>query len=122
MPVTAPAASVALYDVDPDALAALVSACPAVAGLSGGPFGAAATYLPGRRVAGLRLEPEVVEVHVDLRYGATVTELAGQVWRALSGQVRDRTVDVVVEDVLDLAQLPTASTPLPSAAVPPSLP
>lgn len=95
--------AVALYDVDPDAVAALVLACPAVAGLSGGPFGAAATYLPGRTVPGVRVQPDTVEVHVVLCYGATVADLAGQVRQALSGQVRGRTLDVVVEDVADPA-------------------
>jgi len=108
-PATSTATSTALYDVDPDAVAALVVACPAVGGLSAGPFGAAATYLPGRRVSGVRLERDVVEAHVVLRYGATVAELAGQIRRALSGQVKGRRVDIVVEDVLDRAD--------PSAAV-----
>jgi len=108
-PGTSTATSTALYDVDPDSVAALVLACPAVGGLSAGPFGAAATYLPGRRVSGVRLGPDVVEAHVVLRYGATVAELAGQIRRALSGQVKGRRVDIVVEDVLDRAD--------PSAAV-----
>lgn len=102
MPVTPVGAvgAVALYDIDPDTVAARVLACPAVAGLSAGPFGAAATYLPGRKVTGVRISPNTVEVHVVARYGPTVTELAGQVRSALSGRVLGRTVDIVVEDLV----------------------
>lgn len=96
-----PGAGGALYDVDPDAVAALVLGCPAVAGLSGGPAGAAATYLAGRRVDGVRITPETVEVHVVCRLGPTVGELAQQVRSALAGHVLGRTVDIVVEDLDD---------------------
>lgn len=110
-PAAAPvpaAGSVALYDVDADTVAALVLGCPAVAGLSGGPYGAAATYLPGRRVAGVRIGADAVEVHVVARYGPAVNEVAAQIRRALSGHVAGRTVDIVVEDLAD----PEAPRPL----------
>lgn len=97
-----------LYDVDPDAVAALVLGCPAVAGLSGGPFGTAATYLRGRRVAGVRISPDSVEVHVVARHGSTVAELAAQVRAALAGRVLGRTVDIVVEDLADPVDVPPA--------------
>ncbi len=102
-PAAGPAAVVRpeLYEVDPDVVARLVLACPAVAGLSSGSLGHAATYLPGRRVDGVRVAPGTVEVHPVMRYGATVAELALQVRLALAGQVGIGTVDVVVEDVLD---------------------
>lgn len=109
VPAPTPVPAVALYDVDPDAVAALVLACPAVAGLSGGPFGAAATYLPGRRVAGVRISPDTVEVHVVARYGPTAGELARQVRAALAGRVLGRSVDIVVEDLEDPAP-PTVAT------------
>ena len=108
--------AVALYDVDPDVVAALVLGCPAVSGLSGGPFGAAATYLPGRTVAGVRISPDTVEVHVVARYGPTISELAGQVRSVLAGRVLGRTVDIVVED---LADRPDAD-PAPGAPALPS--
>jgi len=106
---------VALYDVDPDTIAALVTSCPAVAAMSGGPFGAAATYLPGRTVPGVQITPDTVEVHVVARYAFPVAELATQVRRVLSGQVLGRSVDIVVEDLQDPpGALPR--TPIPSAA------
>lgn len=111
----APVGSVALYDIDPDTVAALVVSCPAVAGLSGGRFGAAATYLAGRSVAGIRINPEAVEVHVVIKYGASVEVLAGQIRRVLSGQVRGRAVDIVVEDVAD-PTVNVATTALPAVS------
>ncbi len=79
------AVPIALYDVDPDTVAALVGSCPAVAGLSGGPFGAAATYLPGRKVPGVQITPTAVEVHVVARNGVPVPVLASQVRQVLAG-------------------------------------
>ncbi len=95
-----------LYEVDPDTVAALVLDCPAVAGLSGGPFGTVATYLPGRSVPGIRVGGDTVEVHVVGRYGPTVSELAGQIRGALTGHTLGRPVDIVVEDLADLAADP----------------
>ena len=112
---------VALYDVDPDVLAALVLACPAVAGLSGGPFGAAATYLPGRTVPGVRISPDNVEVHVVARYGPTVGELAGQVRAALAGVVLGRRVDIVVEDLDDGPNIGGTATVVTADAADPLL-
>lgn len=108
--------AVALYDIDPDTVSALVRSCKAVAGLSGGPFGAAATYLPGRRVAGVQISTGAVEVHVVGRYGIPVSELADQVRRVLSGKVLGRKVDIVVEDITD-PRSPSAVVP---AAAPPA--
>ena len=98
-------APIALYDIDPDTIVALVSSCPAVAGLTGGPFGAAATYLPGRRVPGVQITPTAVQVHIVARYGIPVSVLAGQVRQVLAGQVLGRPVDIVVEDLEDLEDL-----------------
>ena len=99
--MTGSTGTAALYDVDPDDVSARVLACPAVAGLSGGPFGTVATYLPGRSVAGIRVGTDTVEVHVVVRYGPTVIELVGQIRQALTGHTLDRPVDIVVEDVAD---------------------
>lgn len=84
---------------DPDAIAAAVVACPSVAGLSGGAVGAVATYLPGRRVTGLRIEAATVSVHVVGRYGPTMTEIGGQVARAVTPLAGGRQVAVVIEDL-----------------------
>jgi uncharacterized alkaline shock family protein YloU len=82
-----------------DQVAALVRSVPGVVGLHGGVFGEVATYLPGRRVSGVRITPERVEVHVTLSWGEPV--------RATAEVVRDRVAEltgvpvlVTVEDVV----------------------
>ena len=97
-PVSGPPSS---YDVDPELVVGAVTSCPAVAAMSGGPVGTFATYLPGRAVVGVRSDPDRVEVHVVLRHGATVSEVAGQIRGALAGRVADRAVDIAFEDVAD---------------------
>src|SRR4051812_17808760 len=60
---------------DPDAIVAAIATCPSVSGLSGGIAGEVATYLPGRRVAGVRAAPGEVEVHVIARYGRALHDI-----------------------------------------------
>ena len=85
------------YDVD--AIAAETLACPAVAGLHEGGTRAVATYLPGRRVIGIRVENSRVLVSVVLAYGSSVRSLEAQVRSALASHVGGRRVDVHVADV-----------------------
>ena len=54
--------------VDPEAVASAALACPSVAGMSGGAIGEVASYLPGRRVTGVRVKDGEVEVHVVARW------------------------------------------------------
>ncbi|MFP5071874.1 hypothetical protein ACLFMI_19700 [Pseudonocardia nantongensis] len=98
-------APVAPGGTDADRVAAAVLGCPGVAALHGGPFGEIATYLPGRRVAGIRVHPDdtagtitAVEVHVIGRFPASVVEIARQVRSALHPVVGAAPVDVVVGD------------------------
>lgn len=84
---------------DPDAVAAAVLSCPSVAALSGGRLGEVATYLPGRRVAGVRLGEGTVEVHVVGHYGPTIDRIAAEVRSALGPLVGGRSVAVVVDDL-----------------------
>ncbi len=117
--VAAPTAPVVLASSDADVLAALVLACPAVAGLSGGPLGSAVTYLPGHVVPGLRIRDDTVEIHPILACSQTVRELARQVRLAVAGHVGQRSVDIVVEDVDLPGEDPAPQRPAESA---PSLP
>ncbi len=83
-----------------DLIAAAVLATPVVAGLHGGRFGEVATYLPGRRVAGVRLEPGSVEVHLSSYYPASVAEVGTAVRAALAPVLpTGTTVSIVIEDV-----------------------
>jgi uncharacterized alkaline shock family protein YloU len=101
-----PAAPAAVVEgVDVDALAAAVRACPAVTDLSPGPFGAVATYLPGRRVTGIAIRtpaaggPVEVEVHVVAAYGPTMATVAGQVHAVIAAQVPAATATVAIDDI-----------------------
>ena len=96
-----------------DAVAAAVRAVPGVAALHTGSFGEVATYLPGRRVPGIRLLEDRTEVHVVLTWGVPVLATADAVRAAVRPLVHT-TVDVTVEDVVD----PQAGAPGPSPAVP----
>lgn len=101
--VAAPAAEV---------LAAAVSACTGVAGLSAGAFGEVATYLEGRRIGGVRLTDDAVEVHVIARWGTPVPIVAEQVRAACAPVAAGRRVDVSIDDV---AMVEIPEPPAPSA-------
>jgi len=93
-------------DRDTDTLGALAElvaeatlGCPDVLSLSGGMVGEVATYLPGRRVTGVRVRDAVVEVHVVARYGPPMDEIGAQVRAAVTPFVGDRTVAVTIDDL-----------------------
>lgn len=85
----------------PERIAEELLAHPAVAALSGGPFGTVATYLPGRRLPGVALgdaeEPD--RIAVVLHYGAPVEATAAQLRRIVAASSGNRRVDVTVVDM-----------------------
>ncbi|SDU76857.1 Asp23/Gls24 family envelope stress response protein [Jiangella alkaliphila] len=83
-----------------DDVAAAVLGVPGVAGLHAGLFGEVATYLPGRRVRGVRVGPEddAVAVHVVVEWDAPVPATVDAIRTAVAGLVAG-TVHVTVEDV-----------------------
>ncbi|MGJ9411781.1 hypothetical protein ACHAAC_03645 [Aeromicrobium sp. CF4.19] len=83
-----------------DRIAASVLAIDGVDGLHGGALGEVATYLPGRRVAGIRSDADGTEVHVVLRWGAPLLPTGDEVRRAVEPLV-DGPVHVIIEDVAD---------------------
>jgi hypothetical protein len=79
----------------------VVLAVDGVAGLHAGTFGEVATYLPGRRVVGVRIGERGVEVHVVVHLGTDVGRVARAVQlAALSQWDRPMPCTVVVEDVV----------------------
>ena len=84
---------------DVDAIAAATLECPAVAGLHEGGAMAVATYLPRRRVVGVRVEDRRVLVSVVLASGSSVRSLEAQVRSTLAAHAGGRQVDVHVADV-----------------------
>ena len=91
-------------------VAAAVLACPEVAGLHGGRFGEVATYLPGRRVIGVRITPTEVFVHVIARYRVTVNQIDTAVRVALVPHVGALPVTLTIEDLV--ADLPARGGPV----------
>jgi hypothetical protein len=85
--------------LDVDAVASATLGCRAVAHLHEGGMRFVATYLPGRRVVGVRAEDGRVLVSVVLARGATVATLEMQVRSALAPLVAGRDIDVLVADV-----------------------
>jgi hypothetical protein len=84
-----PAASV-------DRVVQVVLAMPGVAGLGGS--AAEATYLPGRRVTGVRYTDDGIEVHVVMRWGPDLRAAAAAVRHAVEA-LGLGPVQVVVSDV-----------------------
>lgn len=76
-----------------------VLAIPGVADMHTGTFGEVATYLPGRRVDGVRIRPGGTEVHVVLIWGSPVLAVAADIRVAVEPLV-GTSVDVSVEDVV----------------------
>jgi uncharacterized alkaline shock family protein YloU len=88
-----------LEAIDADAVAERAGRCRSVARLSGGQFGEVATYLPGRRVRGVRLAGGHVEVHVVACWGARVPDVAAEVRAAVAPIAAGLPIDVHVDDV-----------------------
>ena len=83
-----------------DAVAAAVASCPSVARLSGGTLGEVATYLPGRRVSGVRVtEDGGIEVHVVAHYGPPVASVAAEVRAAVAAVAGLVPITVGVDDL-----------------------
>ena len=81
-----------------EVVAAAVLAVPGVVRLHGGRFGELGTYLPGRRVTGVRIDDEGTEVHVVVSDLVPVPETAARVRRAVSA-IAPMPVRVHVEDI-----------------------
>lgn len=81
-----------------DAIASAALGVPGVSALHGGSFGEVGTYLPGRRVKGVRTGPDLTEVHVVVNMGAPVLETAALI-RAVVAPIVTTPVDVYVEDL-----------------------
>lgn len=93
-------ASTPAAEPDPDAIAAVVLACDAVAGLSGGLAGEIASYLPGRQVTGVQVRPEGIAVHVVAHYGPTMAEVAAEITAAVRAVAGPVDVRVGIDDLL----------------------
>jgi hypothetical protein len=89
-----------------DAVAEAVLRVPGVTGLHGGRLGEVATYLPGRRVGGVRIGDDGTGVHVVVDPDASLRATAAAVRDAVAPHVRGP-ITVVVEDLEDLEGVAT---------------
>lgn len=98
-----------LSEPEADRLAEIVLAQPGVAGLHRGQFGEVATYLPGRRVSGIRIGDDAVEIHLVVTTDQPVWDVADAVRLAVLPEVGGRAVDLVIGDVATAAELAAAA-------------
>ena len=85
----------------PVRIAEALLAHPAVAALSGGPYGTIASYMPGRRLTGVALggPDEPARIAVVLHFGAPVEATAAELRRIVAAESGARRVDVTVTDL-----------------------
>lgn len=84
---------------DMEVVAAAALGCPLIANLTGGRFGEVATYLPGRRVQGVRAVEGELEIHVVARWDVPLPEVADAVRAAVAPHAGDMPVSVFVDDI-----------------------
>jgi hypothetical protein len=84
---------------DLEAVAAAALGCPSIADLTGGRFGEVATYLPNRRILGVRQHEGTVEVHVVARWDTPLPEVADAVRAAVTPHAGGLPVSVFIEDI-----------------------
>lgn len=90
---------------DPGLLAAAIAdrvrGHPSVVGLHGGPHGTVASYLPGRRVEGVLIDPAdgSVQLSVVLRLGDRLPEVVADLRRQVVAVTGPVPVNITVADV-----------------------
>ncbi len=88
-----------------DEVRSAVLAVSGVARMHGGRFGEVATYLPGRRVVGVRLDDAGTQVHVALWTSVPVSRAAPLIRRAVEA-VTGPPVHVHIEDIDNIDDVP----------------
>ncbi len=81
-----------------DTVASITLSVAGVSALHPGDFGEIATYLPGRRIVGIRIHADVCEIHISVEYPSDVHAVARAVRDAVGPHVSVPLV-VPVEDV-----------------------
>lgn len=128
-PGDSPSGTTAGTAPEPDAetVAAAAVACEGVHALTrGSDVVEVATYLPGRRVLGVRVSPGRAEVHLVTEYGANMVDVADRVRTAVRSAVTPPScpppqVDVYVDDVQG-PDVPDPQQPVDQDVHPPGVP
>jgi hypothetical protein len=89
----------AMDETDVDAIAAAVRGCAGIEDLYAGQPVEVATYLPGRRVLGVRVGADKVEVQVRARWGRPLPQIGSEVQAAVAPLAGGRQVDVLIADI-----------------------
>ena len=84
---------------DLERVAAAALGCAVIADLTGGRFGEVATYLPGRRILGVRSVDGEIELHVVARWDIPLPDVADAVRAAVAPYVDGMPVAVFVDDI-----------------------
>lgn len=85
--------------VDVDAVYTAILGCPGVAGLGSGQIGAMTTYLRGRRLPGIRVTSEAIELEVRMAWGASAAEIGTAIGRAVQPLAPAHRLEVSVADI-----------------------
>ena len=86
--------------IDADAVAKAAKSCGSVAGLSPGPFGdVVATYLPHRRVIGVRVAADHLEIRVVAKWGPPLALVGEDVRAAVRSIAGTLPVEVFIDDI-----------------------
>lgn len=114
--------STVLDGVDIDAVASAVRACPGVNDLYSSKTASVASYLPGRRLSGVRIDAQVVTVQVRTEWDVPLDTVCAGITRAVAGLVGPRRVDVIIGDITDPPTTTTSVATWTPTAVPPDAP
>jgi hypothetical protein len=105
--------------VDVDAIVVALSKVPGVRGVGTAQPGAAATYLPGRRVQGVRVEDDRITVEVCVAWDTSAAKLEASAHKALKRLTADRAVHLVITDIEPPGRAAMAGSADPSPSAPP---
>ena len=85
--------------IDADAVALAATGCRSVARLSPGPFGDVASYLPHRRIIGVRVTAEHLEVRIVAMWGPPLSRVGEEVRAAVRPVAGTLPVEVFIDDI-----------------------
>jgi uncharacterized alkaline shock family protein YloU len=101
-----------VHGVDVDVVAQAVRGCRGVEDLYGGFPNEVATYLPGRRVLGVRVGDHAVQIQVRAAWGMPIPQIAAGIQAAVVPLVGGRAVNVMIADLGDRPRASESGTKL----------
>ena len=93
------------------AISVAVNPVDGLAALWAGEFGRVGTFLGARAIPGVRLDDDIVQVHIVAHYGFPLSGTAAAILEVVAPLLNGRSLQVVVQDVL----LPGEHLDLPAA-------